>query len=610
MRITYFKIENFKNIRLAECNDPPDFLVICGGNGCGKSAMLQALMTAKEHAGSYGGYQFDARAVSADAQSAIIEMHIAFAEHERAFVKEKWQEDCPEKDEVIIEILKGGRAKTTKRSGPTKHLLSFYSRAHLNSPGFFEYIDAHRVPPKKQLSTWNSADLSDASAKHTLGAVGSDKFRFTKEYLASLVFSDLQVIQKSHREGRPAYPDSLKEIREFFDDFFAPMKLVGVQIDSSPFQYIIETPRGIIDLDDLSSGEKEVLNTYVRFHQLQPKDAIILFDEADAHLHPDLERRYLSVLREVAKGNQLWLTTHSPEMMIGAGTEALYTILKEPITSSGNQFVRVTNSDQLHSILSEIMGSRGLVSFNQKIVFLEGEESSADREVFERFYPPSQHNVSFVPAGNSATVRKTAERINTLLSTSIGFQEYYSIVDGDIERAEIQSAPGRLFQLPVYHIENILLDSDIIFEVTKDMLGSTCPFEQPEDVTTKLKELLLNDQHLKPYTRALYDARIANCAKTAYDSVYKRQPETVTLPTFEAVEQEAVRLLREAIANGTWMKVCKGRELLKAYCHCFKLSYLHFRNSVIARMTEPPSILKTIMGAILADGTGPDQCKT
>jgi len=603
MKITYFKIENFRNIRLAECSSPPDFLVICGGNGCGKSAMLQALMTAKEHAGSYGGYPFDTRAVSADAQSAIIEMHIAFAEHERDFVQEKWKEDCPANDEVVIEILKGGAAKTTKRSRPTKHLLSFYSRAHLNSPGFFEYIDAHRVPPKKQLSTWNSADLSDDRAKHTLGAVGSAKFQFTKEYLASLVFSDLQVIQKSHREGQPICPDSLKEIRDFFDDFFAPMKFVGVQIDSSPFQYIIETPRGPIDLDDLSSGEKEILNTYVRFHQLQPKGAIILFDEADAHLHPDLERRYLSVLRKVAKGNQLWLTTHSPEMMIGAGTEALYTILKEPLTSSENQFVRVTNSDQLHNTLCEIMGSRGLVSFNQKIVFLEGEESSADREVFERFYPPSQHSVSFVPAGNSATVRKTAERVNTLLSTSIGFQEYYSIVDGDIERAEIQSAPGRLFKLPVYHIENVLLDANVIFAVTKEMLGPTCPLKQPDDVTAKLKELLLDDHHLKPYTRALYDARIANCAKTAYDSVYKRQPETVTLPTFEAVEKEALKLLREAIDSGTWMTNCKGRELLKAYCHCFTLTYLHFRNSVIARMTEVPSILRNIMGAILADGS-------
>src|SRR5437016_12843983 len=116
-------------------------------------------------------------------------------------------------------------------------------------------------------------------------------------------------------------------------------------------------------------------------------------------------------------------------MMIAAGSESLYTVLKEPQANNGNQFVRVTSSEQLHRALSEVMGSRGLVSFNQRIIFIEGEEASADREVYEKLYPPSVHNVSFVPAGNSAAVRKTAERVNELLSASMEFQHYYSIVD-------------------------------------------------------------------------------------------------------------------------------------------------------------------------------------
>ena len=59
---------------------------------------------------------------------------------------------------------------------------------------------------------------------------------------------------------------------------------------------------GEIDIDDLSSGEKEIFNIFVRFHQLNPHESVILFDEADAHLHPDLERRYLQELkRDVVK---------------------------------------------------------------------------------------------------------------------------------------------------------------------------------------------------------------------------------------------------------------------------------------------------------------------
>src|SRR6185295_12085109 len=121
---------------------------------------------------------------------------------------------------------------------------------------------------------------------------------------ASLVMRDIQKAQAAHRAGKVEFRDSLKPIREFFDDFFAPMKFVDVLIHETPFQYVIETPRGVIDLDDLSSGEKEVLNTFIRFHQLNPRGAVILFDEADAHLHPDLERRYLEVLRGIGSGNQ------------------------------------------------------------------------------------------------------------------------------------------------------------------------------------------------------------------------------------------------------------------------------------------------------------------
>jgi predicted ATPase len=495
MKITAFQIQNYRNIRLAEVSSPPDFMVICGGNGSGKSAVLNALMTAKEYAGAYGQFEFDPRAVSADAASANISLTLAFSDVERQFVR-RFNEECPESDSIEIEIQRGGQGRARKRSPAVKRLLSSYSRSYLDSPGFFDYIDAHRPVPKVQLSTWDASFLSDERAKGTLGAIGAAKFQHTKAYLAGLVMRDIQAAQAAHREGRVEFPDSLKPIREFFDGFFAPMRFKDVLIHKSPFEFIVETPRGVVDLDDLSAGEKEVLNTFIRFHQLAPRGAVILFDEADAHLHPDLERRYLQVLRDIGKGNQLWLTTHSPEMMIAAGAESLFTVLKTLPPDGGSQFRRVSSTDELHQSLSELMGSQGLVSFNQRIVFIEGEESSTDREVYERLYPPNTYHVSFVPAGNSAVVRKTAERVNDLLSTSMEFQHFYSIVDGDIERA--LAAPAalsgtRLFQLPVYHVENFLLKDDAILSAVRDMLGSQAPFRSPADIEAALRALVLSD---------------------------------------------------------------------------------------------------------------------
>ncbi len=604
MRVTAFRIENFRNLRLAECSAPPDFMVICGGNGCGKSALLNGLMTAKEYAGAYGNFEFDPRAVSADADQALISLQLQFNDIEREFVKRQFSAECPEADEIVIEIKKGGQGRATKRSPATKHLLSWYSRSFLDSPGFFDYIDEYRSVLKTQLSSWDASFLSDERTKGTLGAKGTAKFQNTKAYLAGIVMQDIQSAQAAHRAGKPEFADSLKPIREFFNSFFAPMKFVDVLIHKSPFQYVIETPRGVIDIDDLSAGEKEVLNTFIRFHQLNPRGAIILFDEADAHLHPDLERRYLEVLRGIGKGNQLWLTSHSPEMMIAAGSESLYTVLKEPQANSANQFVRVTSTEQLHSVLSEVMGTRGLVSFNQRIIFIEGEESSADREVYEKLYPPGTHHVSFVPAGNSATIRKIAERVNELLSSSIEFQHYYSIVDGDIERSLPAPAArngARLFQLPVYHVENFLLLNDVILAAAKDMLASKCPYASEADVEAELKDIVLSPQHIKPYAGAMQDARLARAAKEAWDAVFQRQvPATQTVPTFLQTEADAVATMQQALADGTWRDRCKGRDVLKGLCGRHALNYEHFRNVVISKLAAPPAGLASIMNQILA----------
>jgi predicted ATPase len=601
VRLTSFRIENFRNLRYAECDPVPDLMVICGGNGSGKSALLEALMTAKEHAGAYGSFSFDSRAVSANADNARISLRMRFSEEERSFVQKTFLQECPEYDEIVIEIAKGGSGRAVQRSKAVSRLLSHYGRA-LGSPGFFDYITAHRQTAKTELHTWDASFMSDNLAKNTLAA-SQQKFQYTKQYLAGLKMRDLQEIQASGSAGEVTIVDSLQDIRELFNRFFSPLKFVDVRIDMSPFQFIVDTPNGTIDIDDMSSGEKEIFNIFIRFHQLNPHGSIILFDEADAHLHPDLERRYLDELRRIAGDNQLLLTTHSPEMMIAAGSDALFAVLRQPPPGGGNQLTRVTEDSHLHDVLASLMGSRGLVSFNQRILFIEGEDASADRAIYEAMYPPARYNVSFVPAGNAGTVRKTAEQVNALLTSSVGFQEYYSIIDRDIDRHPGDPTAGkRLFRLPVYHVENVLVDEESIFAVTRGLLGSKSPFSSPADVRIELENLCLHDSHLRPYARAILDARLAAAAEAAYDSVFKRNGRDAPrpdLPNFESALLEARNVLEASVQNGSWRADCKGRDLLKAYCSKIGAKYEHFRNLLIERLTEPPPAIRTILDPIL-----------
>lgn len=597
MKIKSFQIENFRNIRLAECSSLPDFVVICGSNGCGKSAILEAIMTAKERTSEYGGFIFDPNIVSADASSTKINMKLEFSDMDLKFA-ERLRIELSDVVEINIEIEKESRrvSKSINPSVKIGKLLSYYSSKD-DSPGFFDYIEAHRPIQKSRLASWTPDSITDEITKETFTS-GGRKFRLTKNYLANLKMRDLQDLQ---RTGKSI--DSLREIKEFFDEFFSPKKFKDVLMYDTPFKFIISTPIGDIDIDDLSSGEKEILNIFIRFHQLNPKGSIILFDEADAHLHPELARRYLEVLKRQGQNNQILLTTHSPEMMIAAGTDSLYTILKEPSENLENQFVRVTQNEDLHRVLSEIMGSKGFVSFNRRIIFIEGEDSSADKEIYEAAYPPSKHNVTFVPAGNSATVRSIAERINALLTAPMIYQEYYCIVDRDIDRFEPDPTEGkRLFKLPVYHIENLLVNEEEIFKVTHIMLAKNCPYSSVKEVTHVLKELVFSDNHFKPCERALFDAKTAKIAKDASRAIWKNQrdfqPDKIV---YSEIKKEARNKLQNAIDKDTWRAECKGRDLLKAYCGKHSLKYEIFRNIMISRISKdsPPPILADIMKNIL-----------
>ncbi|MFX1293346.1 MAG: AAA family ATPase [Promethearchaeota archaeon] len=601
MRILSFYIENFRNLRLAECKNVPKFMVICGGNGSGKSALLEALMTVKEIAGSYGEFQIDPRVVSADAEKSIIKLELEFTEGERSWVKQKFIGECPKEFEIIVEIDKDGSVIRKTPHDLVHRLLIHFSSA-LDSPGFFDFIHANRRTQKTTITTWDPSLLTDYKTKQTLGMT-ERKFQNTKQYLAGLKIKDLQNLQVSIKFGSPVVSNLLDEIKELFNSFFAPKRFEDVIIHEVPFKFVISTPLGNIDIDDLSSGEKEIFNIFIRFHQLKPKEAIILYDEADAHLHPDLEYRYLKYLKKLAKDNQLILTTHSPEMMIAAGTDSLYTILKEPQQNGSNQFLRVTEDEDLHNILSELMGSRGIISFNQRIVFIEGVDSSADRSIYEAAYPPSQYNVSFVPVGNSAMVSKIAEKVNSLLTSPVAFQQYFSIVDRDIERFDTDPTEGkRLFRLPVYHIENLLLNDNDILEVMRAILGAKCPFSSAKEIVKDLQELIFSDTHLKPYTRAISYAKLAHLYKIARESFFKGDCtflREIKKPKFSEIENEARKRLQSAISDNTWRSKCKGRALLKAFCKKYQLKYEHFRNLLIDRIKTPPKLLKEIMNKIL-----------
>jgi predicted ATPase len=77
-------------------------------------------------------------------------------------------------------------------------------------------------------------------------------------------------------------------------------------------------------LDQLSSGEKSLLQLFLRIGVHMTANTILLIDEVDAHLHVDWQARIAQRLKELAQNNpglSIFLTSHSEEIMKSAAWE-------------------------------------------------------------------------------------------------------------------------------------------------------------------------------------------------------------------------------------------------------------------------------------------------
>jgi len=68
----------------------------------------------------------------------------------------------------------------------------------------------------------------------------------------------------------------------------------------------------IIEYDDLSTGTKNLLSTFIPLKSYKPQDSIILIDEPEMSFYPDIQLQLIDLYTTVGKNNQLVVATHSP----------------------------------------------------------------------------------------------------------------------------------------------------------------------------------------------------------------------------------------------------------------------------------------------------------
>ena len=107
-----------------------------------------------------------------------------------------------------------------------------------------------------------------------------------------------------------------KQINAFFERIDVFFKYTGktIAIDYSTNRIIFKSEGNTIEIEELSSGEKQLLLILFKVFLMDQKPFVLLMDEPEISLHLGWQQELINVIRELNPNCQLLISTHSPSI--------------------------------------------------------------------------------------------------------------------------------------------------------------------------------------------------------------------------------------------------------------------------------------------------------
>jgi len=311
----------------------------------------------------------------------------------------------------------------------------------------------------------------------------NNKYNNVKSEMAGNFVKEL-LAEKAEPNSSAASQGLSNVLKELFESFFPEKKFRGPQPTAQgSLSFPVLTANGTEhDLDELSSGEKEILYGYLRIRSSAPRDSIILLDEPELHLNPRLIRGLPEFYRKhlgEALQNQLWLVTHSDALIreaVGKPGFNVYHMLpcgSEPLGETQLRPLKI--SEDLELVLTDLIGDLAAYRPGGKgLIFEGGGDSEFDKKFAGTVFVDELRGINLISGTNKTRVKALHEILERAHSRGDLPTKFYAVVDGDYERSDDPKAVNR-FTWDVYHIENYLLEPKYIQAVLKalDVQGYT-----------------------------------------------------------------------------------------------------------------------------------------
>ncbi|MCP3460689.1 ATP-binding protein [Bradyrhizobium sp. CCGUVB23] len=604
MRLVAFHAENIQPIKLVEADSLSDVVVLAGPNGVGKSRFLQWMLNQFQNP-------------SANAQNWIIVD--ATSETERSAWGKSRLDTRNAQDVGLLQqtLQRGGR----KRADTKSSLLNFESDRKITNIQPYQFSWDYADPFLEDIG-WNYGFNTLSNRFNDTVHSIFRKVRSRRENISLHVEEQMRTQRQngSAHAGQEGlvngiiinpddFPDPLVPFKEAFARLLSPKQLE--EPDPKKSQLFYEHEGQSFPITALSSGEREVVNIVFDFLLRNPSDCIVVFDEPELHLHPELSYRLIQTLRTAGARNQFIFCTHSAEI-ISASLDNSVIFIAPPKQPPINQAIRVTENDDTHQALRLVGQSIGIVALGKKIVLIEGQHGSLDKQTYGAVLRGRFPDLVLVPSGGKGFIQSFGSLNDLVLKKTIWGVSFFMLCDADAVPPSrdlgrlTELSQGRMQVLKRYHLENYFLDAEVIARIFE-------PFETEASERSWLRDPVAIDERLKTIAREIlsyaaalvvsahFRERAGNvdlmpkgCQGKTTDELIAlfeaeaaserlRLNEALSANDIAAFTRQTMTELETSLSDGTWRKKIPGRPILQIFCsnkHC-GLDFGRFKNAFV-----------------------------
>lgn len=316
-----------------------DNIVIYGVNGSGKSTILEAIYLCLIVASAYHEKN-DLKRI----EDFLVD-YISLGS--------EWIYNKEKEFHIVIEIIDHEKTKKGELTYSQKEGLKWSIDHKLSSDffGSFTYLSSYRLLNPSTVQSagdWSEIERIEDEAfrertryarspRHpmyrrdnyfpSLSLQFENNYKTVKQYLVNLI------TDKKVEAITPENDAILEKIKQSFKIFF-PKKDFLEQLSRTDnikdYRLMIKNEDGsVVDLDQLSSGEREIIAFFTFLCTKAISNSILIIDEPELHLHSKWQSILLYAIHQIFPNSQLFLATHSSEIHQSASESELFELQKE-----------------------------------------------------------------------------------------------------------------------------------------------------------------------------------------------------------------------------------------------------------------------------------------